>query len=123
MEHLWDYMHQITGIFIFCFGLSLLLYTNRQLNELIITTNQQVTNANTLYEQENNEMMGNVCTYNQLIAITLGTLDYDIRIENLYIEADYFNPLEFDYSQIPIKEYRKTYEYDDSGQISLVCYQ
>ena len=51
-----------------------------------------------------------------------GPLEYDFYIDGVKIEKEGFNPNAFDFTSIPDKKFRVTYQYDSNGNITGVTF-
>lgn len=112
-------------IFMFCAAITILLFFNRTMNNLIVSTKTQVSNQNILYESERSyeEVKESKVSYAEVISLLLGNLEYDIQINDLTILKEGYNYQEFDFSLIPQAEFIKSYQCDSSGSIVKVLYK
>jgi hypothetical protein len=106
-------------------AVTLLFYSNRSLNKIIVITKNQIGTENIFYENQRlyDEIKESKTTYAEIITTLLGDLDYDILINNMTILKDNYNYKMFDFSIIPQGEYTKTYQYDSSGNIVRVVFK
>ena len=119
MQNLSKLLELSASILMFCMAVTLLFYSNRSLNKIIVTTKNQIGTENILYENQRlyDEIKESKTTYAEIITTLLGDLDYDVLINSMTILKDNYNYKMFDFSVIPQGEYTKTYQYDSSGNI------
>ncbi len=112
-------------IFMFCAAITILLFFNRGMNNLIVSTKTQVSNQNILYENERSyeDIKESKVSYSEVISVLLGNLEYDIQINDMTILKESYNYQEFDFSIVSQAEYTKSYQYDSSGNIIKVVYK
>jgi hypothetical protein len=104
----------------FCIGLYLILYETRIVSNMFDVVRNQMKDKE-LYQQYYVEDIEKV-SYPELIATLLNDLEYDIVINGVLIQRN-----EHDFDQIPEYrlnegDYRKDYQYDESGKITLITY-
>lgn len=63
-----------------------------------------------------------VVSYNEVIAMLLDGIEYDVRVGGKYLSHNYFVPAEFEYSLIEPCNYEKTYRYSSDGSIRCVTF-
>lgn len=109
-------------VVMFCTAVLLLLYSERALSRLIISTKDKISNNHILYEKYRTyeEINENKTTYAEIIAMLFGDLDYDVQINDLVISKSNYNYKSFDFSVIVQTDYIKSYQYDTSGDIVKV---
>jgi hypothetical protein len=123
MENVTSFLKTTAYIVIFCLAGFGLLYQYRTLNKVITTTKEAVSSENILYEQYIDEIQETNVSYADMVTTLFGDFDYDIQINGLLISKVDFNYHDFDFSNIPKRNYKKSYIYDSSGNIKKVNYE
>ena len=125
MQNVTKLLEYSVSILMFCMAVTLFLYMDRSLDQIISSTKTQVSKENIFYENERTyeEVKENKTTYADLITMLLGKLDYDVLINNTTILKENYNFKVFDFSVIPQVEYTKTYQYDSFGNIVKVIFK
>lgn len=123
METIYDYIHQVSAVFIFCFALAILIIGSRNLDKWILTVKGEIQNTNIIYEYNEVEEHESDITYSNLVALLLNDIETDVIIDGLILKQEEFNPLSFDYSKVPIANYSKTCQYNPNGSIATIIYK
>lgn len=110
---------------VFLFGLSalILLSMSRELSSEIGLVKNLTAEQNIIYEQQIDELDPGSVSKAEIISSLLGSLEYDVEINQLDINKDTYDYKIFDFSQIPSGEYKKSYKYDSSGNIIKVIFK
>ena len=65
---------------------------------------------------------GCIVSYVDIVAMLLGGLEYDIRIDTVFIGKNEFYPTEFNYRGIACCNYKKEFRFDTDGNIVYVSF-
>jgi hypothetical protein len=123
MDTIYDYIHQVSAVFIFCFALGILIIGSRNLDKWILTVKGEIQNTNIIYEDNQVERQESDITYSYLVAYLLNDIESDVIIDGLVLKREEFNPLNFDYNIIPKSFYSKTYQYNSNGSIATIIFK
>lgn len=125
MENTTKLLDMASYIFMFCMAVTILVFYDRGLNNLISSAKNEINNQNIYYEKERyiDEFTESKVAYADLISTLLSDLDYDIQIDDMSILKENYNYQQFDFSTILQAEYTKSYQYDSSGNIVKVIYK
>ncbi len=118
MENVKELIEKVGAIFMFCIAGTLLLIQYKEQYKLITVIREGVSKQGVLYEQPIDEKKNDKVSYKEVIATLISDLDYDVQVNTIYLQKEYFNPMEFDFS-----DYTKTYEVDSFGNIVKVIYK
>lgn len=122
MEVVFDYIEQAGAAIIFCIALSLLLLSSRESLIQTAELKEMISESNTVYEQMF-EYSEELASYDEVIGSLLTELAYDVQIVDDMIVRENYTYLNFDLSRVEKRSYKKTYEYDASGNIEKVIYK
>ncbi len=123
MENVKELIEKVGAIFMFCIAGTLLLIQYKEQYKLITVIREGVSKQGVLYEQSIDVTVNNKVSHKEVIAALICDLEYDVEVNTIYLQKEYFNPMEFDFSVIANTDYRKTYEVDLSGNIVKIVYK
>jgi hypothetical protein len=123
MENVKELIEKVGAIFMFCIAGTLLLIQYKEQYKLITIIREGVSKQGVLYEQPIDETKNDKVSYKEVIATLISDLDYDVQVNTIYLQKEYFNPMEFDFSVIANTDYTKTYEMDSFGNIVKIIYK
>jgi hypothetical protein len=72
-------------------------------------------------EQENRDNL-DIITYGELIATLYNELDYNIKINDIVIERNSYDPEDLQNNEIVNANYKKSYMYNNNGEIIFITY-
>lgn len=104
----------------FCIGLYLILYETRIVSNMFDVVRNQMKDEE-LYQQYYVEDIEKV-SYPELIATLLNDLEYDIVINGVLIQRNEHDFNRISEYRLNEGDYRKDYQYDESGKITLITY-
>ena len=104
----------------FCIGIYLILYESRFVSEMFDVVRHQM-KGEELYQQYYVEDIEKV-SYAELIATLLNDLEYDIVINGILVKRNEHNFDQISGYRLKEGDYRKEYQYDESGNIALITY-
>lgn len=121
MEHWKELMIICASTILFCMGITILMMQAKDylnlLNLVKESTQEQVLYRSTNTDSESNSV--NLTSYEEVIATLMIPLEYDIRINEIYIEKYSFETHLLDDLVILDTNYKKTYHYRSNGE----CYE
>ncbi len=120
MGNIKNLLRAIVAIIVFCLGTYVLFRESRIVMTTLNTTRQMVKDE-VIYQQYNIADKGTI-TYTELISTLLQPLDYDIMINGLIIKRIEHSPEKISEYAIPVRDYIKTYKYDNEGNVILIIY-
>lgn len=106
--------------FLFCIGVYLLL-NNAAEYQKTITMIRLSNKEQEILEQENRHSM-DIVSYGELIATLYNELDYNIKINDVVIERASYDPEDIQNYDIVTSYYKKSYIYNDNGDILFITY-
>ncbi len=120
MEHSTKIIKLAFSIILFCAGSVLLMYEAGTYYDMLKITREKV-KERVVFQQYNTRDKG-IISKAELMATLFGPLEYDITIDQRVIKKT-----EHKINLIPAygitgERYRKTYQYDDTGDIILIKY-
>ncbi|WP_313133384.1 hypothetical protein [Anaerocolumna sp.] len=123
MENVKELIEKVGAIFMFCIAGTLLLIQYKEQYKLITVIREGISKQGVLNEQPIDVTANNKVSHKEVIAALICDLEYDVEVNTIYLQKEYFNPMEFDFSVIANTDYRKTYEVDLSGNIVKIVYK
>lgn len=105
---------------LFCVGVALLIYSSRIYTDTLKNIRNSYRDKE-IYQQYNGED-SSILSYAELVSTLCNGLDYDIVIDGSIIRKGVFMPDTIKYSNIRSINYKKSYEYDNSGNIQRIIY-
>lgn len=120
MELTNKFLYQVFSIFIFCIGLSLLIYSVSRYRETLNLARKNISEQ-VIYQQYSFEDF-QIVSRSQIIASLLYPQDYDVQIEDLYISREDLNYEKVRSFEINETYYKKDYQYDSNGNILCIIY-
>ncbi|MFT4145750.1 MAG: hypothetical protein QM644_14955 [Mobilitalea sp.] len=105
---------------IFCLGAYLLLNNAAEYQNTLVILRENYKDQEIL-EQENRESL-DIVSYGELVATLYNELDYNIKINNVLIERNSYDPEDIQNYEISKSNYKKNYTYNDNGEILLITY-
>ncbi|MDF2845408.1 MAG: hypothetical protein K0R00_3834 [Herbinix sp.] len=106
--------------FIFCIGVYLLLNNAIEYRKTLTILRESYKEQEVL-EQENRDNL-DIITYGELIATLYNELDYNIKINDIVIERNSYDPEELQNYEIVNANYKKSYMYNNNGEIIFITY-
>ena len=106
--------------FIFCIGVYLLL-SNAAEYRKTLTILRESYKEQEMLEQENRDHL-DIISYGELIATLYNELDYNIKINDIVIERNSYDPEDLQNYEIVNANYKKSYMYNDNGEIIFITY-
>ncbi len=106
--------------FIFCIGVYSLL-SNAAEYRKTLTILRESYKEQEMLEQENRDHL-DIISYGELIATLYNELDYNIKINDIVIERNSYDPEELQNYEIVNANYKKSYMYNDNGEIIFITY-
>ena len=106
--------------FIFCICVYLLL-SNAAEYRKTLTILRESYKEQEMLEQENRDHL-DIISYGELIATLYNELDYNIKINDIVIERNSYDPEELQNYEIVNANYKKSYMYNDNGEIIFITY-
>lgn len=120
MENVNKLIQMVFSGLVFCLGILLMFYEVKTYSGMLRTT-REMFKENEIYQQYNESDMETVA-YSELIATLLNPIDYDIRIDGFIIRKNEHSNDRINEYSIPIKDYSKSYRYDEDGNIIMIIY-
>ena len=106
--------------FIFCIGVYLLLSNAVEYRKTLTILRLSYKEQEVL-EQENRDNL-DIISYGELIATLYNELDYNIKINDIVIERNSYDPEDLQNYEIVNANYKKSYMYNDNGEIIFITY-
>lgn len=106
--------------FIFCIGVYLLLSNAAEYRKTLTILRESYKEQEVL-EQENRDNL-DIISYGELIATLYNELDYNIKINDIVIERNSYDPEDLQNYEIVNANYKKSYMYNDNGEIIFITY-
>ncbi len=106
--------------FIFCIGVYLLLNNAIEYRKTLTILRESYKEQEVL-EQENRDNV-DIITYGELIATLYNELDYNIKINDIVIERNSYDPEDLQNNEIVNANYKKSYMYNNNGEIIFITY-
>lgn len=106
--------------FIFCIGAYLLLNNAAEYRKTLHILRENYKDQEIL-EQENRDTL-DIISCGELMATLYNELDYNIKINDVLIERNSYDPEDIQNYEISSTNYKKTYTYNDNGEIILITY-
>ncbi len=106
--------------FIFCIGVYLLLNNAIEYRKTLTILRESYKEQEVL-EQENRDNL-DIITYGELIATLYNELDYNIKINDIVIERNSYDPEDLQNNEIVNANYKKSYMYNNNGEIIFITY-
>lgn len=106
--------------FIFCIGVYLLL-SNAAEYRKTLTILRESYKEQEMLEQENRDNL-DIISYGELIATLYNELDYNMKINDIVIERNSYDPEDIQNYEIVNANYKKSYMYNDNGEIIFITY-
>lgn len=122
MESTISFLERASCIIIFCMATWGLIFANRTMESTISSLKDTAFSEQTLYEQSLETIYMQEITYEELLGILMGELVVDIRINQMELRKEEYNPNIFDFSVIVESSYNKTYELHENGSIKKIIY-
>jgi hypothetical protein len=107
-------------IVLFCAGIYVLISEEKTYVQTLEIIRENIKD-NELYQQYTNtdrETIG----YSEIISSLLNPLEYDVMVDSIFINKDTHGKDKIEGYGINRKSYKKSYEYDDYGNITTVIY-
>ncbi len=105
---------------LFCIGVYFLLTNAAEYRNTLIVLRERYKEQE-LLEQENRDNL-EIIAYGELIATLYNELDYNIRINDVFIERNSYDPEDIQKYEFVNSDYKKTYTYNDNGEILYITY-
>lgn len=105
---------------VLCIGLYLLIFESRIVSNMFDIVRDQIKEEE-IYQQYYAEDIEEV-SYAELVAILLNNLEYDIMINEVLIRREDHDTDKIDGYRLNMSDYLKQYQYDESGNITLITY-
>ena len=121
MENALKIFRNNAAVAIFCIALALWISVNNNLNKLLFTTKETVLDNNILYQSEEVSEQDEI-SYEELISTIMIGQDYDIQVNEILVQANDFNYLQFDYNLITNCSYKQQVIYNNDGSINRISY-
>lgn len=120
MSNVTKLLYQVFAALMFCIAISLLLFGYRSFMS-VVASSKEITDEQVIFEQ-NHEFEEAFVTKGDLIAMLFTPLEYDIEIDGFLINK--YENVKDNLSSYPIVEanYRKSYVYNDDGNIIRILY-
>lgn len=103
-----------------CIGLYLLIYESRVVTDMFNVVRDQIKEEE-LYQQYYAEDIEEI-SYAELVAILLNNLEYDINVNGVLIKKEEHDIDKINVYGLNLTDYLKQYQYDESGNITLISY-
>lgn len=121
MDNINKVCYQAFGAILFCAGIFVLLYGAAQYNKALDTARNNYKDKENLYQQYN-DSEDEIISKGELIATLYSGLEYDVEIDGLVIDKDVHNREFIDTYKIDKEAYKKSYLYDENGNIKMIIY-
>ncbi|MDF2513060.1 MAG: hypothetical protein K0S04_2926 [Herbinix sp.] len=122
MNHANKLIYMAFSAIVFCIGTFLLFYHSKLYLLTLESVTKQGYEDNEVYLQYNADELETI-TSTELTATLYGSLDYDIRIDGQNIDKEEHDPEDIPGYGIRQTAYKKSYRYDEQGNIQVVIYQ
>lgn len=130
MDNALNFLEHSMGALIFILALHLLILLRNDVNGLITSTKETVSETNVLYGAEVDDIQDTdeLISYTDLCAVLARPLDYDIEVigtsNTVTYQKDTYNYLMFDFTDIPSADYyKRVYQYDVDAVINKIQYE
>lgn len=122
MEEILNGIYMAVGAFLLCVALSLTFLNDRKINKTMDMQREIILDKSIICQEYSNEENKNVA-YKELMTSLMNGIECPIRIDNVSLTPETFEPKTFDFSLIPQTEYKKTYYYTKDNKIELIQYE
>lgn len=113
------------GTILLCLALSITFSGDRNLNRVVNQQKEKILDQPVVYEdyQEKNNKNNSDVSYEEIIASLLDGIEYPVKIEEISLDPENFEPETFDFSLISYSNYKRTYVYNKNNKIELIRYK
>ncbi len=105
---------------VLCIGLSILFYETRIVSQLFDAVRDQMKEEELF--QQYYKVEKEIIPYEELVAILLNDLEYDIAIDGVQFKKDEHDMDKIAGYDLKKTNYLKEYQYDEGGKIILIIY-
>ena len=122
MENVNKIFQTALATIVFCIGLFLMVTEARIYHDVLTTTREKYKEYNNEMFQQYNIEDREVITYAEIITTLFQSLEYDILVDSTSISKHEHNTDKINGYGIRNTTYRKSYQYDEKGNIMKVIY-